>query len=341
MVNMMKRWAQSALGRSNLDLTQVPIPEPGAHEVLVKTSAVSLNYRDKVILESGMGLDIAYPFTPCSDLAGEVVDTGSAVTRFATGARVLSTFNPYWTDGDRLTSGRTPLYNTVGGYYPGILSEYVVVHEENLVAAPKSLTDEEASTLAITGLTAWWALVEKGALKAGQTVVAQGTGGVSLFAAQIAAAHGARVLLTSSSDEKLERAAALAPIEGINRSRQNWADAALDLTDGRGADQILEMAGGANLEKAVAAAKPNGFIHLVGIFEGLEVSAPIFPILLKQVTIQGVCVGHRRAFEDLIRAVDHVKLKPVIDAVYPFEDFGEALDHLERGPFGKIVLRVG
>lgn len=341
MTQMMKCWTQARLGRENLNLADVPVPTPGPREVLVKVAAVSLNYRDRLVLETGMGIDVAYPFVPCSDLAGAVVATGDGVTRFASGDRVISTFAPGWIDGPRLTSGRSPTYDTLGGYYPGVLAEYVAVHEDWLSAAPESLTDAEASTLPVAGLTAWYSLVERGGLRAGQAVVVQGTGGVALFGAQIAAAHGARVLMTSSSDEKLARAAAFAPIDGINRAERNWVEAVHDLTNGRGADHILEIAGGPNLGQSVEAAAAEGQIHLIGIIEGVDVAASTFPFLLKQVAVRGVVVGHRRALEDLVRAIDRVKLKPVIDATYPLEEFPAALEHLDRGPFGKVVVRLG
>ena len=336
----MRQWTQSKLGRDNLKLAQVPRPKPGPGEILVKVAAVSLNFRDRMVIENGMGIDITYPFVPGSDLAGEVAEIGNSVTRFRVGDRVISTFVPGWFDGPCVAPAREPPYNTRGGYYPGVLADYVVQRADELCAAPASVTDGEASTLPVAGLTAWYALVEHGRVTAGQTVVVQGTGGVALFAAQIAAAHGARVLLTSSSDEKLARASAVAPIEGIVRGAGDWAETVLDLTDGRGADQILEMAGGVSLGRSVVAAAAEGRIHLIGIIDAIEISAPTFPLLLKQVAIQGVVVGHRRALEDLVRAIDRVRLKPVIDAVYPMEQLPAALDHLERGPFGKVVVQV-
>jgi NADPH:quinone reductase-like Zn-dependent oxidoreductase len=216
----------------------------------------------------------------------------------------------------------------------------VSLPETWLVKAPLSLDDAEASTLPIAGVTAWFSLIEEGRLQPGQTVLVQGTGGVALFGLQIAHAIGARVIVTSSSDEKLERAKTLGADFGINRQRVDWVQGVLAATDGHGADHILEIAGGPSLGKSVEAAAVGGQISVIGIIEGIEISAPVFPLLLKQVHIRGAFVGHRRAAEDLVGAVDAIRLKPVIDGRYSMEDLQSALAHLERGPFGKVVLNV-
>jgi NADPH:quinone reductase-like Zn-dependent oxidoreductase len=277
---------------------------------------VSLNYRDKLVIETGMGLPIAFPFAPASDLAGEVVATGTGVTRFKTGDRVISNFIPDWLDGVRPGNARTPPYQTLGGFYPGVLADYVAFPEAWLVKAPATLDDAEASSLPIAGLTAWFALIEQGALHAGESVVVQGTGGVALFGLQLAKLHGAEVIVTSSSDDKLAKVKTL------------------------GADHVLEIAGGPNLAKSLAAVAVNGRVSVIGVLEGFEVSSPALPLLLKAPVVQGISVGHRRGLENLVAAVDRTGLKPVIDRRYALEDLPAALDHLDRGPYGKVVVTM-
>jgi NADPH:quinone reductase-like Zn-dependent oxidoreductase len=341
MSKLMKRWALGALGRDHLKLTEATVPAPGPREILVEVSAVSLNYRDKMVIEGTMPLPLAFPFTPASDLAGRVVATGAEVTRFAAGDRVISTFVPGWIDGTGPGTARTPAYTTLGGSHPGVLAEYVVLHEDWAVASPRSLSDAEASTLPCAGLTAWFALVERGRLSAGQTVVVQGTGGVALFGLQIAAAHGAEVIVTSGDDAKLARARALGARHGINRRTQDWVPEVYRITGDRGADHILEIIGGANLGRSIEAAAVGGRVHVIGVLEGFQVSGPTAPLMLKHLTIEGIGVGHRRALEDLVRAVDRAGIKPVIDAEHAFADLPAALDHLDRGAFGKVVVKVG
>jgi NADPH:quinone reductase-like Zn-dependent oxidoreductase len=340
MVQHMQRWAMDSLGRSSLRLVEGRVPTPGRGEILIKVSAVSLNYRDKLVIDTGMGIALPFPFTPASDLAGTVAAVGVEVGRFREGDRVISTFKPGWIDGVAPGSAAAPSYATLGGAHQGVLAEYVVLDESCAVAAPASLGDAEASTLPVAGLTAWFALVEAGRLKAGETVVVQGTGGVALFGLQIARAHGAEVIVTSSDDGKLARAAELGATHGVNRKREDWVAAVHRLTGDRGADHILEIAGGAGLGRSLEAAAVGGRISVIGIIEGVEVSGPVFPLMLKGVRIEGILVGHRRALEDLVRAVDATGLKPVIDAEYGFADLAAALDHLDRGPFGKIVVKV-
>lgn len=341
MTGTMRRWEMNALGRGELTLREVPIPAPGTGEVLVRVAAVSLNYRDRLAIESGMGLPIAFPFTPGSDLAGMVVAAGDGVTRFAVGDRVVSTFTPGWIDGPPLGDARTPPYRTLGGAYPGVLADYVAFPQDWFVRAPASLDDAEASTLPCAGLTAWFALIERGRLQAGETVLVEGTGGVAMFGIGIARAHGARTIVVSGSAEKVARARALGADHGIDRSAEDWVEAVYRHTGDRGADHILELVGGPHLGKAVQAAAIGGRIHQIGVLEGFELSAPAGPLMLKGLTVHGIGVGHRRALEDLVAAVDRTGLKPVIDRRYALADLGAALDHLDRGPFGKVVVEMG
>ncbi len=338
MTDTMRRWSMPAIGRTNLKLETVAIPEPGPGEVRVKVSATSLNYRDKLVIETGMGLSLPTPFVPASDMAGVVDAIGSGVTRFRPGDRVTSMFKPDWIDGRDNGTARTPAYKTLGGAYQGVLADYVVFPEGWFTASPQSLDDAEASTLPVAGLTAWFALIERGRLRAGSTVLVQGTGGVALFGLQIAKAHGANVIITSRSDEKLERAKALGADHGINSSKEDWVEAVYRITGDEGAHHILEIAGGANLGHSIRAVAVQGTISVIGVFEGFEVAGPAGPLLLKSPVIQGISVGHRQSLEDFGRAIDSTGIKPVIDARYPLEDLHAALDHLDRGAFGKIVI---
>lgn len=338
MSKTMQRWTMSATGRQNLALSTEAIPTPGPGEVLVRVNAVSLNYRDKMVIDGSMPLPLPFPFTPASDMAGVVESTGDGVTRFQKGARVISTFSPDWIDGKPSGTARTPPYRTLGGVYQGMLAQFVVMNENWLVASPASLDDIQASTLPCAGLTAWFALVERGGLRAGQSVLVQGTGGVSMFALQIAKAQGAQVFVTSGSDEKLARAKALGADHGINRLQSDWADAVYELTQEYGIDHIIETVGGTNLANSLRAVAVHGRISVIGVLDGFEFTGPAGELLLKSPTIQGIGVGHRRALEDFVRAIDVNSIKPVIETTYKFDQLPQALEHLDRGAFGKIVV---
>ena len=338
MAETMQRWSMDALGRENLKLTQEPIPAPGPGEVRVRVNAVALNYRDKMVIEGMMPIPLSFPFTPASDMAGVVDSIGEGVTRFQPGARVISTFFPEWIDGRPQADARHLPYKTSGGYFPGMLAEYVIVNENGLVAAPETLDDVEASTLPCAGLTAWFALVERGNLRAGQSVLVQGTGGVAIFALQIAKALGAEVYVTSGSDEKLARAKKLGADRGINRLKGDWAEALLTLTQDRGIDHIIETVGGENLQHSLRAVAVHGRISVIGVLAGSEITLSAGELLLKSPVIQGIGVGHRRALEEFVRAVEVTGLKPVIEQRYRFDQLEQALEHLDRGAFGKIVL---
>ncbi|MCK7166768.1 zinc-dependent alcohol dehydrogenase family protein [Enterobacter cloacae] len=338
MAETMQRWSMNALGRENLKLTQEPVLKPGPGEVRVRVNAVALNYRDKMVIEGMMPIPLSFPFTPASDMAGVVDSIGEGVTRFQPGARVISTFFPEWIDGRPQADARHLPYKTSGGYFPGMLAEYVIVNENGLVAAPETLDDVEASTLPCAGLTAWFALVERGNLRAGQSVLVQGTGGVAIFALQIAKALGAEVYVTSGSDEKLARAKKLGADRGINRLKGDWAEALLTLTQDRGIDHIIETVGGENLQHSLRAVAVHGRISVIGVLAGSEITLSAGELLLKSPVIQGIGVGHRRALEEFVRAVEVTGLKPVIEQRYRFDQLEKALEHLDRGAFGKIVL---
>ena len=334
-----RQWQIDTIGpERHLAIGERRLEPVSGNKVLVRTEAVSLNFRDRLVLESGMGLPLQFPFVPASDMAGVVEAVGPDVSRFKPGDRVISTFSPDWIDGRGLGDARTPPYKTRGGFYPGVLSQYTVLSEEWYSRAPETLDAAQASTLPCAGLTAWFALIECGGLKAGDKVLVQGTGGVALFGLQIAKVHGAEVFITSGSAEKLGRAAALGADHVINRHEGDWVEQLYQLTGGYGADHVLEIVGGPHLGQALKAVAINGRISVIGVLEGFEVSGPAGPLLLKAPVVQGISVGHRRALEDLVRAIDQTGLKPVIDKRYAFDEFPEALDHLYRGPFGKVVV---
>ncbi|ASL42282.1 Crotonyl-CoA reductase [Burkholderia sp. AD24] len=334
----MGQWVLREAGAHNLRLEDKPMPTPGAGEIVVRVAAVSLNYRDLwFIADEQTDTSATLPATPGSDMAGTVVATGAGVTRFSEGDEVLGTFWAGWIDGEC-----PPEAGVLGGSLPGVLAHYVVLHESWAVRAPRTLSALEASTLPCAGLTAWFALVEKGALHAGQTVVMQGTGGVALFGVQLARAHGAQVIATTSSAAKLQRVLALGATHGIDRNATpDWERVARELTGGRGVDHVFELAGGDNLGASLRALRQGGRISLIGTLDGYSMSLPSIPSFLGRPTIQGIGVGHRRALEDLVRAVDTLELKPVVDTVYAFDQLPAALAHLERGAFGKVVVKVG
>lgn len=340
MSERMRRWEMDRIGRDRLVLRDAPVPAPGPGEVLVKVAAVALNYRDLLVVDSGMGMALDYPVTPGSDLAGTVAAVGEGVRRLAVGDRVISTFAPGWIDGLPPGDGRNPSAAALGGILPGVLSSHVVFPADWFVRSPRSLDDARASTLTCAGLTAWFALVETGRLGAGETVVIEGTGGVGLFGLQIARMRGARAIVVSGHAGKLDRARALGADAVVDRTAEDWVAAVHRLTDGRGADHVLELVGGAHLGRAVQAAAVGGRVYQIGVMEGFEVSAPAGPLMLKAVTIHGIVVGHRRALEDLVAAVDLDGLEPVIDGRFPLSALPAALDRLAGGPFGKVVVDV-
>ncbi len=335
----MKQWEMTGIGREQLVLCERPIPVPGPRDVLVKVRAVALNHRDKMVIESGRGLPLQFPFTPGSDLAGEVISLGEATDRFSVGDRVISCFTPEWIDGTRPGTGRIPAYRTLGGFYPGVLAEYVVLSQEWLTAAPATLDDAHACTLPCAGVTAWFALAERGRVRAGETVLILGTGGVALFGLMFAKLQGAEVIVSTVPD-KVDRVRALGADQIVDRNRTDWLDDIYALTDNRGVDHILETVGGNHLGCSVEAAAIGGHIYQIGALAGFDISSPVMPLLMKDVTIHGIATGHRRALENMVRAIDRNHAVPVIDSRFSLASLPLALDRLDNGPFGKIVIEL-
>jgi len=322
----------------NLKLTDRPEPEPGPGQVVLEMRAYSLNARDLQVVEGFYDLNLTGPRIPFSDGAGEVVAVGEGVSRFSVGDRVAGIFMQGWVDGEFTPDkGATAL----GGPMDGMAAERVVLHEEGLVAVPEHLSFAEAATLPCAAVTAWNALVTRGGLKAGDTVLVQGTGGVSIFALQIANMFGARAIVTSSSDEKLARALKLGASDGINyRKNEDWDESVLELTEGRGVDHVVEVGGPDTLGKSLNATRTGGNVAVIGVLTGIAGNVPTLSILQKNVRVQGINVGSRRMFEDMNRALSLNSVKPVVDREFPFEETQDALRHLKSAShFGKVVVR--
>lgn len=335
----MKAWTLADFGFDNLDLSDVPTPEPGPRQLVIEVGAVSLNYRDKAVIE-GFYDPTRMPrgLIPVSDAAGRVVATGSEVTRWREGDRVVSHMYPGWIDGG---AGPDEAAVSIGGPVNGGLAQYMLLEEDAVVAAPSWMSDEQASTLPIAALTAWFALVDLGDLQPGDSVLVQGTGGVSLFALQLSSLLGARTIVTSSSDEKLERATALGADATVNyATTPAWDEAVLELTDGLGVDHLIDVAGGDNLNRSIWATRVGGQVTVTGFLTGQAAQLQIFPVLVRRTRLQGISVGHVRAFERMNAFLERHPVEPVIDGVYGFEDAKQAFEHLDRGPFGKVVVKI-
>ncbi len=338
----MRAWQVSdSFGIDRLELQERPDPALGPGDVRVRVGAVSLNYRDVLMVDRGVApRGVRLPLLPCSDAAGEIIEIDSGVSRVKVGDRVATIVFQRWLDGDTLLPAA---YGSVlAGGLDGVLADHVVLHEDGLVHFPEHLSDEEASTLPCAAVTAWHALVTKGRVRSGETILVQGTGGVSMFALQFGLMAGARVIATSSSDEKLERARALGAWEMINYvTTPDWAERALELTGGAGVDHVVEVGGLGTMEQSFKAARPGGTVSLIGVLTGFDTKIDPHPAMVKGLCIQAIVVGSRAMFEDMNRAIAVNGLKPVIDRVFPFDQAREALRHLQgAGHVGKVVISV-
>jgi NADPH:quinone reductase-like Zn-dependent oxidoreductase len=330
---------RTAFGLDHLTEVERPEPIPAAGHVRVRLRAASLNYRDLLTVQGLYNPRQPLPLVPLSDGAGEVVELGDGVTRVRVGDRVMPIFAQRWLAGEPT---KAKLLSALGGPLDGTLIEEIALHEDGLVPMPSHLSWEEAATLTCAGVTAWSALVTQGGIEAGDTVLVLGTGGVSLFALQIARLHGARVIVTSSSDAKLERARALGATETINyKTHPDWEKKVRDMTGGTGADHVVEVGGAGTLAKSVRAVRAGGRISLIGVLSGATTDVNLAPILMQNIRVQGVIVGSRETFEHLLRAMAHHELHPVVDRVFPFAEARAAFDHMAgQGHFGKIVIRM-
>ncbi len=335
----MRVWEIPAFGLDKLRVAERPDPVAGPSRVAVRIDACSLNYRDLLMIAGLYNPRQKLPLVPVSDGVGEVIAIGEGVTRVALGDRVLGAFSQRWIAGrpDRATPA-----STLGGPLDGMLAEGIVLSEDGVVRAPPHMSVEQACTLPCAAATAWNALIEHGHLAPGETVLVQGTGGVATFALQIAKLSGARVIATSSSDEKLARARELGADETINYvATPDWGKRARELTDGVGVDHVVEVGGAGTLAESIRAVRAGGQIALIGVLAGHETSLRITPVLMQSIRIQGVLVGPRQALERMCKALEQHRLEPVVDRVFAFADAPAAFAHLASGKHhGKVVIRA-
>jgi NADPH:quinone reductase-like Zn-dependent oxidoreductase len=330
-------------GGAGIDaLTKVerPQPKPGHRQVLVKVAACSLNFRDLGIVRGTYRVPVPDNIVPLSDGAGEVVEVGSDVRRAKVGDKVAGCFFQRWSGGEAPPDAHA---TALGGGVDGMLAEYVVLEEDGVVKIPAHLSLDEAATLPCAAVTVWHAMMEHGKMIAGQTVLLQGTGGVSVFGLQLAHAMGMQSVITSSSDEKLAKAKTLGASHAINyKTTPDWEKSAMEFTQGRGVDHVVEVGGQGTLTRSFGALKIGGKISMIGNLSGAATELNPGLIMGRRANIQGISVGSTQMFEALNRAIAASKIKPVIDKVFGFDDVKAAYNHMAAGAhFGKIVIRVG
>lgn len=318
---------------------QVAVAEPGPGQVLVAIKAVSLNFRDLAVVTGRYPRNTSQPTIIASDGSGEVIAVGDGVTAFHAGDRVIGSFFQSWITGP---FAREYGASALGGAIDGVLTRFRVFDQQGLLRVPEHLSFEEAATLPCAGLTAWNALVSTCHVQAGDTVLLLGTGGVSIFGLQFAKLHGARVIITSSSDQKLARAKALGADEIINyKTTPDWDQEVLRLTGGKGVDIVLEVGGGATFARSMNSVRASGQIAVIGVLTGVAGTIPIGLIGLQTLSVRGIFVGSVAMFEDMNRAISANQLRPVVDRVFPFEQSAEALRCMQGAQhFGKIVITL-
>lgn len=328
-----------AFGLDHLKQVERPDPEPGPGEILVTIKSTSLNYRDYLTVIGEYNPRLKLPLIPLCDGAGEVIGVGPGVKKIKVGDRVASNFAQEWVSGKPTMD---QLRTSLGGPLPGCLVQQRIFPDYGVVKIPDYMSYEEASSLPCAALTAWSATVQA-ATKAGDTVLILGTGGVSIFALQFAKMHGANVIITSSSDEKIERAKALGADHSINyRTKPNWSKEVRRITKMAGADHVIEVGGAGTLEHSIMSTRLFGQISLIGVLAGGKSEVNMVPVLMQNITVQGILVGGRDSFEEMLRAMSQHQTKPVIDRVFDFSDAKEAFEYLGAGKhFGKVCIRVG
>ena len=329
--------AKSGAGIEALTKVDRPQPKPGHRQVLVKVAACSLNFRDLGIVRGTYRMPSKENVVPLSDGAGEVIEVGSGVTRVKAGDKVAGNFFQRWPGGEAPQDVQT---TAMGGAIDGMLAEYVVLEEEGTVKLPSHLSLEEGATLPCAGVTVWHAMMEHAKLIAGQTVLLQGTGGVSVFGLQLGHAMGMQTIITSSSDEKLAKAKALGATHAINyKATPDWDKAANEFTSGRGVDHVVEVGGAGTFAKSFGAIRAGGKISMIGNLSGAATELNPGLIMGRRANIQGISVGSTQMFEALNRAIAANKIKPVIDKVLPLEEAREGLRLIQdREVIGKVVV---
>jgi NADPH:quinone reductase-like Zn-dependent oxidoreductase len=323
-----------ALGR-----VERPDPKPAHRQILVKVKACSLNFRDLAIARGSYRMPVRDNIIPLSDGAGEVAEIGPGVTKFKVGDRVAGNFFQRWSGGEPAADVHK---SALGGGIDGMLAEYAVLEEDGTVKIPPHLSLEEGATLPCAAVTVWNAMMEHAKLKAGDTLLLQGTGGVSIFGLQFAHAMGIRAIITSSSDEKLKRAKALGASLGVNyKTTPDWEKAAMEFTGGVGVDHVVEVGGAATLTRSFGAIRVGGKVTLIGGLSGGATELNPGLIFGRRANVQGISVGSTQMFEAMNRAIEFNAIKPVIDKVFAFNDAQAAYRHMAAGAhFGKIVIAV-
>jgi NADPH:quinone reductase-like Zn-dependent oxidoreductase len=324
-------------GIGHLQPKDIPTPAPGENEVLVKTTAAALEYHDLIVVENRIPFGIPLPHIPVSEAVGIIEEVGSKVTRWGKGDRVIIPFIARWEAGKN-----TPYNDQLRTAFsrPGVLSEYTVQPENTLVRTPNNLTDIEAAPLSVGGLTVWTILVEQANIRAGQTILVQGSGGVSLFALQIAKMFGLKVIATTGSKEKEQRLRDLGADEVINyKEFPEWSNEVKRLNGGIGVDVTLDVAGTDTIEQSILSVKQHGFVGLIGLLTGTKLTIDFIPLIINYVRLQAYSVGNAQELHDLVNAIEKNNLKPVIDSVYPLEKVQDAFHRFKSGKaFGKVII---
>ena len=331
---------QGPSGIDGLTLVDKPISQPGEGQVLVRLKAATLNYRDLLIVKGGYGSRQKFPLVPLSDGAGVIEAVGSGVREFAVGDRVIGSFFESWIDGE---PSDAKMSAALGGAVDGVLAVYRLFPAQALVKTPEHLNDIEAAALPCAGLTAWSAVVKLGDVKPGQTVLTQGTGGVSLFALQFAKMCGARVIATSSSDAKIERLKLLGADFTLNyKSTLDWGKKARELS-GHGVDLVVEVGGVGTLNESIRATKIGGTIAFIGVLAGpAPAESRISLMVMQQQRLQGVTVGSVEDLQAMVNAIATNRMKPVIDRTFPFDQVKQAFSYMASGAhFGKVAISIG
>jgi len=335
----MKICELSAWGFDELHYRDVEMPQPGPGQLLLKFGAASINYRDYQIVAGEFAPAQPLPIIPGSDGAGQIVATGDNVDGFSPGDRVSPLFFPEWLSGEALDDERSV---SAGLETPGVLREYGIYEQHQVCNVAPHLTDAEASCYPCAGLTAWNSLVTYSGITAGDTVLVQGTGGVAMMALQLATAMGASVIVTSSSDKRLQRALLLGADHGINyKDTPNWGETARKLTNGRGVDAVIEIGGEGTLPQSVAALRRGGHINVIGYLAGFGLGLSVIHLIERNANLHGVSVGNREQFEALMDFVGEHRIRPVIDRTYSFDKASQAIQDIAHGGiFGKSVVTI-